>query len=426
MFSPVTVKAAALGAMKFVLTLGGKFLKHQKADSLIRFTKSTRVEPIALVDQRISHLPFMPDIMQSLSSIFTGYYLQAVSLAVNVGRVNVIKLLDALNPTRDVSDAAAAAIVDNISSNEAHMLSLESYRYQLPVPGQAVGLENFGDHLDDIHRDRRARKKAYKRLGADVLTAVKNSETGKAAVDDAKEYLEKSKLYHGSDKSKVEFGKDTIRAVHEAVNLSVGKLVEVTVSDDGKSATFPIAIRLISTIVSAPILVHILGDGSRNVSAKERYHAWRSGQIEFIRDLVLCQDLIDEHRAALMKDKSGVYGQILARRAGNSTAAMLTQTPSIGTASNLVVLSKQTVKELEQQIGGRLSDAKTRDKIFKNTYIMIMVVVDPDWEQVTFYHRGIATPTQLSIRELKTANKSTGPDIAEILKAYQLGQNPTI
>lgn len=379
MFSPVVVKTFALTALNFVLSLGGKWLKSQKADSLIRFTKSTRVEPIALVDQRLSHLPFMTDVMQSLSSIFTGYYLQAVALAVNVGSVNVVKLLDALNPSRDVHDAAATHIVDRLNEKPG-MLSMESYRYGLPVPGEAIGLEAFGDTLPTVN----AKNNAFST------------------------------------------GKDTAKAVNEAVNLSVGKLIEVTVEDDGKKAMFPIMIRLISSIVGSDTLVHILGDGSRNVSYKERYHAWRAGQLEFIRDLVLCQDLIDEHRAALMKDKSGVYAEILNRRTGNSAANFFSGSASVGTASNLVILSKQTVKELEASIEGRISNFATREKIFKNTYIMILVVIDTEWEQITFYHRGIAIPTEMSLKELKTANKGTGPDVGEILKAYQLGNNPTI
>jgi hypothetical protein len=45
---------------------------------------------------------------------------------------------------------------------------------------------------------------------------------------------------------------------------------------------------------------------------------------------------------------------------------------------------------------------------------------------VTIYHRSLEIPTQVSIKELKTANKGSGPDVAEILKAYQLGNAPTI
>ncbi len=395
MFSPVVAKTLGVTALNFVLSLGARIFKNQKADSLVRFTKSTRVEPIVLVDQRMSHLPYTPDIMQALSSIFIGYYLQAVSLAVNVGRINVIRLLDTLNPTRDVQDAASAKIVDTISGN-ASLLSLESYKYGLPVPGEAIGMENFGD----------AAWRAAKAKEAENLAGVQGTQAPSVSGGAA--------------------GKDSIKAAYEAVNLSVGKLIEVTVEDGDKKATFPIAVRLISTIIGSNILTHILGDGSRNVTAKERFHAWRSGQLEFWRDIVMASDLIDEHRSAMMKEQSGVYGEILARRRNNAASAALTGSPSIATASNLVVLSAQTAKELEASVGGRLADPKVRKKIFENTYIMLMVVVDTEWEQVKIYTRGIAIPTELSVKDLKTANKGSGPDVAEILKAYQLGNSPSI
>lgn len=392
MFSTVVAKTAALTVMKFIGSLATRIFRAQKADSLISFTKATRVEPIALIDNRLVHQLYMPDIMQSLSSIFAGYYLQAVALAVNVGQVNVIRLLDALNPTRDVHDAAATMLVRQIQS--PGLLSLEAYRYGLPVPDQKYGLEAFADN--DIH--------------------------------DAKNWMDnksQQNLDRGPHLPKHDAAASmTFKANNEAVNLSVGKLLEVTVEDGGKKATFPITVRLISTIIGSDILAHILGDGSKNISLKERWHSWRAGQLEFVRDLILCQDLIDDHRRTLLKDKSGVYADILARRVANASVAGITDTPSIGSASNLIVISTQTVKELERLVEGKLSNPKVRDAIFSHTYIMIMVVVDTEWEQVTIYHRGISTPTEMSIKELKATNKGTGPDVGEILKAYQLGQNP--
>lgn len=448
--SPTIVAAAASAALsmvkpalKFTLSLVTRVLRNAKADSLIRFTKATRVEPIVMIDQRVAHLPYMNDVMQTLSSIFIGYYLQAVALAVNVGRINVIRLLDTLNPSRDVTDAAATKIVDTI--NTPSFNSMESYQFGLPRLGAEVSMEAQvhagkppigpqGATISDIGK--------VAKQGGDVGATINNSLQHGQLADKMQQNLtgglDKSKLVHlHTDVSEINaggkisqghdlFGKDTLKSLGEAVNLSVGKLVEVNVSDNGASATFPISIRLIATIVGSSILAHILGDGSRNTSAKERYHAWRAGQLEFWRDLVLCQDLIDEHKRTLLKDSTGVYDQILKRRAGNTAAGAITGSPSIGTASNLLVLSKQTAHELELSIRGKLSDFHVRQKVLESTYIMLLVVVDPQWEQVTIYHRGIALPTQLSIKELKVSNKNTGPDVGEILKAYQLGQNPTI
>lgn len=391
MFNPVTAAGQTLTGLKAIVGWFSKAVDFQKSDSLIRFTKSTRVEPIVMVDQSLTHLPFITDVMQTLSSIFSAYYLQAASLMVNIDRINVMRLLDTLNPNRDVADASLARISDTISGES--MLSLESYRYGLPMPGKQ-------------------RIKPLRNIGLEA-------DGGENANDEQNKGEQKPELRAAIDK--------TQKGLSEAISLSVGRMLEVTVdAGEGKKATFPIMVRLISTIVDSRILVHILGDNSRTVTLKERFHSWRAGQIDFWRDLVFCQDLIDEHRKALINDKTGTYSEILQRRRNNNVAAVMTTTPSVANASNMMVISKATAKLLEAELGGRLSDYKKRQHIFNSTYLMILVVVDPQWEQVTFYHRGIAIPTEVSARELKTANKGSGPDVAEILKAYTMGTQITI
>lgn len=390
MSNPSLLSSAITTALGFATGGLRQLLSNRKADSLIAYTRSTRVEPIALVDQSLVNVSYLPDIMHSLSSIFIGYYLQAVALSVNVNQINVIRLLDALNPNRDVLDAASTRIVDSINSKPS-FLALESYATKLPT------MEDFKKGYDSVAHIANAKdfQKNAGSLGASAQTA---------------------------------YG-DKLSSVNEAVNLSVGKLIEVTVNNgQGKGGvTFPIVMRLIATMVDTSSMIHILGDGSRqNTSLRERFHSWKAGRLSFVRDLVFCQDLIDEHRAALMKDKSGVYADILERRKNNGVSALMSGNPTIGTASNVIVMNLETARTLEREVNGKLRNYETRQKIFDSSYVMLMAVVDTEHERVTFYHRSIKTPTELSVRELKASNKGTGPDVAEILKAYMLGNSPTI
>lgn len=357
-------------------------MRAAKSGSLIEYTQPTRVEPIVLMDEKIASLPYAGDIMQSLTSLFSGYYLQAIALSVNVGSVDVIRLLDKLNPKRNVADN----VINGVSNGVATVVSMESadaYRFRLPVPGRSDGLGTFNVSLESIGED-----------DAPMTTMTA--------------------------------GRDTVKLLGELTNLSVGKMLEVTIESDGTRATFPINVRLICSGIGSKELVHILGVGSKNISVKERFHAWRAGQLEFVRDLLLCQDLIDSHKKTLAKDPTGLYAEIRKRRAGNSVAAIFSGQPSVATASNIIVMSATSAKELERTVGGRLKDFRTREKIFKETYCMILAVVDPDWEMVTFYHRSLAAPSELSVKELAVSNKGKGPDVAEILSAYKLGNSPSI
>lgn len=358
-------------------------IRAAKSGSLIEYTQPTRVEPIVLMDERIASLPYAGDIMQSLTSLFSGYYLQAIALSVNVGSVDVIRLLDKLNPNRNVADNVVNGVTNGVAS-VVSMESVEAYRFRLPVPGRDDGLGSLKVSLESATDE--------------VIPAARTASPGR----------------------------DTVKLLGELSNLSVGKMLEVQIESEGSRATFPINVRLICSGIGSKELVHILSVGSKNISVKERFHAWRAGQLEFIRDLLLCQDLIDAHKKTLAKDPTGLYAEIRKRRQGNSISAIFSGQPSVATASNLIVMSAASAKELERTVGGRLKDFRTREKIFKETYCMILAVVDPDWEVVTFYHRSLAIPSELSVKELAVSNKGKGPDIAEILSAYKLGNSPSI
>lgn len=433
--------AAITGAIAFVTKTLPSLLRQSKNKSLVHFTKATRVEPIAIVDQSLTNLDYMTDVMQTVNSIFTSYWLQAAAVAVNVGRVNTLKLLDALNPQRDVKEAAATMLdgygVESrlpntlvVESDLPSQRSLEAFQYGLPslendMRTKALGqVKQYADStlnptfskVEKVDHE----ELAYGRDGAPIIDPATGKQTTR--VGSRLETKQENSL------NGVRFGNKASlqETVNEAVNLSVGRLVEVTIEDQGKTATFPIQIRVIASLISSPLMAHILGNTGRNVGVAQRYHAWRAGQLELVKDLILCQDIIKAHRKTLMLDKTGTYQEILNRQRGNSAATMMSKTPSIASVSNIVVISRKTATMIEASIGARLSDAKARERLMDNTYIMLLVVVDPDTEMVTIYHSGITLPTKTSVRELKVSNKGKGPDLTEILKAYQLGQNPTL
>lgn len=356
------------------LTVVGRFpelFRSVRSDSLVEYTQVTRAEPIVLVDSSAVHLPYMGDVMQSLSAIFAGYYLQAIALSVNVGKIDTIKLLEKINPNRSPAENAGMLIGDI-------MVSEESYRDCLP---------NYGKLSRVISQE-----------GIDC--------------DDEEHYMT--------------LGRTTTKDAQDIANLCVGRLLEVNLESDGNKACIPVSVRLIAHNTGRETLQHILSYSEKDNSVKERYHAWRSGQLTFIRDLILCQDLIDARRQTLIGDKSGVFKSIIDRSNGNKISALLSGQPSVATASNIVVMTKDTAAQLEAAVGGQLKSFAMRERMFKKSYVMLMVVIDTDFEQVVIYHRSIDTPTHLSVRELKVANSKNGIDVGEVLRAYQLGASPTI
>ena len=390
MIGTTAAKTAIVGALGAIAQIAKSIATSQKNDSLVQFTSVLRVEPVTMIDAQLERVDYLPDILQTLLSMFCGFYLQAVTCMTNVGQINVIRMLDTLNPSRDGALASASAVDAINGKTSVGMLSMESYQHGLP----RVSMEG---------------------IAGKAQTFLRNSD-----------HVPNAKNVHGSVSGQIGGQDKNIKAAYESVNLAVGKMLEVNIESGGNKAVFPVAVRLATAIVDSEVLIHILGASGQDNSWRERYHRWKSGDIQFWRDLVLCQDLIDEQKKLLMKDKTGAMAEVNRRRAVNSVAALASGTPSVASASALIVISEATAAQLERHNLGKFTDLSFRNKVMQNSLAMIIVVVNRDYETVTIYTRDIQLPTKLSVRELKATNKGSGPDVGEILKAYRGGQRPAI
>lgn len=452
------------------------FLHAAKTDSLIEYTQPARIEPIVIIGGDCLFTEALPLVQQSVLSLFAGYYLQAVAINASVGKVSVHKTLDKLNPSR----SASATVL----SGSSWIMAQEAYRDRLPTfndprtKNDQVAFESLdrdqianaqlelnyktfdlneskyfyerGLKEDEVRRriveaDRnyelnlkkfdaeRADQLRREELERQKIVADKDKdsflrEQARIGNDNAAARLKIDQDRYNDDKSRssLSFGRDTTRDLKELADLSVGKIFMVDIEDGLHRLQLPVSIRLMASSLPPKQLVHILSHDSKDTSVKERFHAWRSGRLEFWRDIVACSDLIDAHRDTIMKDKTGIYSDILKRNRTNQFAALLSGDPSIATASNIAIISDDTASQIEDEIGGRLHDFKTRQKIFAKTYLMFLVVINKQYERVTFYHRGINQATELGVRDLKASQKGNGPDVSDILRAYTMGQNPRL
>lgn len=339
--------------------------------SLAEATKLTRVEPLVIFSKDCVSLEYMPDVANSLLSIFSGYYLQAVSILTRVNDVEVVRILDKLNPDRDET---GFLLTEQISRESLDNLCLEAYKFSLPT-----------DRTNDKPP-----------ILKDLAT------------------------------------KENVTTIVDASNLSVGKLLNVEISyskdrgeyeaPEDRVVRIPVSVRLMSSIIPNNSITRLLTYKSEDNSLVERFHAWRSGRIGFIKDLIFCQDLIDEYKRASIGDETNTLQEIVRRVNNSKKYGLLTKNPSLVSASNIFVITEEVAREVENKLGGKLSNANIRQKAFDNTYAMIIAVVDREWERVTFYTRGMAASTDLSIKEIKSANKNgKGPDILDVMKSFNQG-----
>jgi len=368
MITTLGAKAVGMGALAAIAKIVKTTSTMKSNQSLAEFTGVLRVEPITMIDDRLKNVEYMPDILQSLLNLFSVYYLQAVSCMTNVGDINVMRMLDSLNPVRDGA-MATGSLVDAINGRNTRgvgMLSMEMF------PG-----------VNPAHTDMRGS------LGSG---------------------------YGSPDQEK------NLKAATELNNMAVGKLLNVSIGNGEQTTKVPVQVRLATLGVDTDVMVHILGGSGGDNSVNNRIARWKAGELKLISDIVLCKDMIAEQRRLMLKDKSGAMSEINRRRAANTAAAWSSGTPSVAAASGISVIHSDTAKDLERHAFGRFSDSKWRKELMANSAGMIVAVVDTDYETITIYTAGIELPTKVGVRQIKQSNKSGGPDLTEMFKMMSMGR----
>lgn len=331
--------------------------------TLIDYTKAVRVEPALLIDSEIMYkTEELSEISQTLLSVYAGLYMQAVQLS-----------------EMTVAGIEVKKHLDRFNPDTALDLDSGWYKRHNDL-SKPLGMEDFKDKLPSF------------------------------------------------DKARADMDTDT-KQIREASNLAIGKMLNVEISGSTRGTPpviVPISLRLMPTIVPTQVLTQVLSHDHGELSWSERWHGVRSGRLQFIRDFLLCTDLIDAYREGRMKDTDGAFKKVISRRRESQLKAVLNGRPSLAAASNMVILSGNTATAIENQLAGSFKSAGFRAKLFEPTSLMVIAVYDANWDRVNFYYRGLADFSSLNLRDLKAGNKGNGPDMMDIMKAYQMGNSPSL
>ena len=352
-------------------------LADASADSLPEYTAPTRLSPIVMIDRKVMDVDqgLLTALLQTLTSVYAAHYLQAISISMNIGDVNVLGLLDKFSTDRSLLRAAGS------SKWGTESLDLDST--ELPIEAN-WNLEGFIFNREQSDND----------LGS----------SGKS-----------------NDK--------TIKTIEDESNLLVGKLIEVKLqSNDGKKEiSIPVSINLVPKSIASDDLVSIVSHNSIDKSMAGRWHQWRAEEIEFLPDLLLNLDLIEADRKALDADRDGTLGVARSKRTKNILATIISGQMSPNAVSTMVIVSKETAFEMEKALGGKLKSSRVRDNYFRSNTAMMLVVVDMASERFTLYQRSIDDFGRYTLEDIKkNGNNSNGTDIEAVLKAYNLGNAPTL
>lgn len=442
----LTEKAGAL--LTNVVTHLPELIRSGRSDSLIEYAGKSRNDFFTVVEDRLLAMPEMGSILQTCLTLVSGYYLSALSLAIDIPGVDAIRTLDKLSAQRDPIDSAAsgATALYNFVGTESFANGLPSPEYTLGL----VGIEGFpggnrnygggrrgGNHIENYHD--RSMSNNY---AGDDLTSNDNHDNlnNNTSVDRQNNtFVNGDNRNNGNttnislasggragDAVGASLGRDAVTSLRDVANMSVGKQFEVIFEANGNRKPVMVTTRLAVRSTDSESIKTILTIGGLQNTFRERLARARAGELTYINDLLLCNDLVEQAMLTRIRDRSGFFAHMMRKRSKNWLAGLLSMNPSINNASAVLIFSAETAKKIQLELGGKLDNFKIRQSVFKNTAAMLMVVVDEQWKTVTIYHRSLEEFNELRIRELERQNKSGGQDIEDILRAYTQFTAPTL
>lgn len=383
--------------------------------SLSSVAKATTVEPFCVISKDCANLEYMYDVNNTLLNMFTAYYLQAVSTMLHIDNVVIRKLLNATGTNLHFIQ-------------ESHSLDEDILRFKLPNTTN-LSLENSNTSVKEVHlKDGKEYPdlQAYSNLAIGKLIEIKvNMNAG---------YVHMTKE---RTMDEIEYENDGSIKPSKSSKTKEQEIAE----DPGVVKSIPVIVRLLVNVVSTKAIESLLVRYKEDIGFTERWYSWRAGRISFWKDLVFCQDLIKEHKKNVITSDNNLVKNI-DERVNNAIKTKLANisiktldkginsvtpadTYSFGVASNLYVITASEATKIEYFLHGKLSDARTRNKLFGNGFAMILAVIDPDRERVKFYINSVDGYTDLSVKEIKSMSKNKGPDINDMLKMLQMGMSPT-
>ena len=389
-----------------------KLARSAASNSMTQYTKSTRSEPITMIDTTLSSMEELPDLMMTLTSIYAAMYAQSFSIAINqeIGDIKVLQTLDQINPNRSKMEGVLALASGFSVGAESMQLKLPDYRNPTVSTESVISFEANGPKVSTTEKNRGVHGALTYGVNAGKWVTTKNEDDEEVNTLVEPEF---DKVSHSAD----------IDAVSKFMsNMSTGILFEVSVDANGRSVKIPISVRLLANKMASDIMVSLFTAAVKNRTAKERYREWRAGGLSFWNDVILCKDILRENRKNLIKDSTGMFSEVLRRKSSNQIVGALSGNPSISQISNILIVSDDTVNQFERESGKKIKNSGTRDLIFNNTQTLILAVVNRTRETVTLYYHDISVPTTVTYRDLKSSGGKGGtPDVMEIIKAFQMG-----
>lgn len=362
--------------------------KQVRDDSYDSLVKNTRVEPFCILDSTLVDLPYTETLLHVSLNILTGYYLQAVSLLNHGNGIPPIKMLRRLSPEGSLKMFSEEKMQLGIANRRANSLTTEDRTSR-------GGGRPYNKSKQSGSADK-----------SQMMESSKDSPTRSPEVD--KEIIPNTEENTG-------VGKVNIMEVKKS-NLLVGKTLTIDFNTgDGKAIPITVGIRYDITETPPPLLIRHIAQGSPDSDFSTRLRKLRAGKIKFWSEFVFATDLLDDQRKLMLMDKNNLLSNIIKRRGAAQIGAATGGGRNYGVSSNCMIVSTTTMRQAEAVMKGDLSNSRVVESIFSTMSLLVLIVVDKEYERFTFYFRNKPIPTTVSAKVLKSGMGGDKEDSLEAL-----------
>lgn len=363
--------------------------------SIADVSKIARVEPITLISSSLTGTKELQNILYGILNIYAAYYLQAVQiLSAQLSDVRILKILDQTNPDRDLKTLLAS------NSTAYESLSIQ-------VPAQSLSEQ----------------REAFKTM------TLENAQFKLPFMSKTNSMFATESIFDGEEDQAMSSSVNRLETF-EKLGTAIGKVLEVkfTVRGEDKKisdeVTVTVVVKLDNMIIPSDVINNITTSNADEIRFSSRLRDALSGRISFIKDFILCSDLINKQKKTMIKDPTGYYAESLRRLNNSRFYSAISGNISLAGVSSIVVISEEDEQEIKRHIGGSLTNATTRKIVFDNISAMMIVVVDRSWERVTIYIRDINSFSQNSFDSFKS-HVDKQNNIQDMIKAFSVNQPPT-
>lgn len=396
-----------------------------RAKSLSQYSTDLQLRPVFAIEKEILNDEKIDVLMQAGLANYAGFYIVALSIDNTINGVRVGKMVGKYSPNRDAVGSALDLLGENIAS-----VSREDFRVDIPEYDRpTLSTLGFKSGLRSIPSLPEAYLKQLE-LRTEAVYATREeaqAEADKINAANAKEKTEQPEAKAAPIYPSTKIAEQAMRdEINKLQSLAIGRILTVTVSRDKQSADINMVLKPELKSLRSNLLIDVANLSNKPTSMRDRFIAYfKRGTIASMLDYLVCLDLIQAHRRALVQDTAGYYEKVHDRIVNNKVAALLTGEFSVGTVANTWIISDTTALRLQASIGGKLDNYTIRNKFMEKSGVMTLIVYNPDHQRVYIYNHGIEDVTDIGINYLIKKSESKSFDM-DIFKMLSQGSAPIV